>query len=101
MSRLTVWDAATKEEILRTEDAHEISAALGSVGVRFERWPVAPLPKGAPAEAVLALGDDLDVPVSVGHGLLDPLIENPRIHTGSLFRPGDDNRWFGHDLSFI
>jgi 1,2-dihydroxy-3-keto-5-methylthiopentene dioxygenase len=54
MSRLTVWDATTKEEILRTEDADTIAATLKEVGVRFERWPVAPLPKGAPADAVLA-----------------------------------------------
>lgn len=54
MSRLTVWDAATKAEILRTEDGPEIAQALNAVGVRFERWPVAPLAKGAAPEAVLA-----------------------------------------------
>lgn len=54
MSRLTIWEAATKAEILRTEIASEIAAALKEVGVRFERWSVAPLPPKASAEAVLA-----------------------------------------------
>ena len=54
MSRLTVWDAATHAEILRTEDATEIAATLNGVGVRFERWPVAPIPKGAAPDVVLA-----------------------------------------------
>jgi 1,2-dihydroxy-3-keto-5-methylthiopentene dioxygenase len=54
MSRLTVWDAATRAEILNTQDPARIATALAELGVRFERWPVAPLPKGAPAEAVLA-----------------------------------------------
>ena len=54
MSRLTVWDAATKAEILNTTDAAAIAQALGAIGVRFERWPVADLPKGAAPDAVLA-----------------------------------------------
>lgn len=54
MSRLTIWDAATKAELQRTENPDEIAAALREVGVRFERWPVADLPPKAPAEAVLA-----------------------------------------------
>ena len=54
MSRLTVWDAETKAELLRTEDPEAIAAALRAVGVRFERWPVADLPPGAGPEAVLA-----------------------------------------------
>ncbi|MDB5411932.1 MAG: acireductone dioxygenase [Rubritepida sp.] len=54
MSRLTIWDAATQAEILTTDAPEAIATALGEIGVRFERWPVAPLPKGAPAEAVLA-----------------------------------------------
>jgi 1,2-dihydroxy-3-keto-5-methylthiopentene dioxygenase len=54
VSRLTVWDAETKAEILRTEDAQEIAATLNAVGVRFERWPVAELPAGAAPDAVLA-----------------------------------------------
>jgi len=53
MSRLTVWDAATGREVLRTEDADTIADALKGIGVRFERWPVAPLPPGAAAEQVL------------------------------------------------
>jgi 1,2-dihydroxy-3-keto-5-methylthiopentene dioxygenase len=54
MSRLTIWDAATGQETLRTEDPAEIAAALKDAGVRFERWPVADLPPDAPPEAVLA-----------------------------------------------
>lgn len=54
MSRLTVWDADTKAEILNTTDAGAIAAALGEINVRFERWPVADLPKGAAPDAVLA-----------------------------------------------
>jgi 1,2-dihydroxy-3-keto-5-methylthiopentene dioxygenase len=54
MSRLTVWDADTRAEILNTTDAPAIAEALGKIGVRFERWPVAELPKGAAPDAVLA-----------------------------------------------
>lgn len=54
MSRLTVWDADTKAETLNTTDAAIIAEALGEIGVRFERWPVADLPKGAAPDAVLA-----------------------------------------------
>ena len=54
MSRLTVWEAETKAEILNTTDAAAIAQALGAIGVRFERWPVADLPKGAAPDAVLA-----------------------------------------------
>lgn len=54
MSRLTVWDAATGNETLRTEDPAAIADALKAIGVRFERWPVAELPMGAAPEAVLA-----------------------------------------------
>lgn len=54
MSRLVVHDATTGERLSVTEDAAEIAATLGAIGVRFERWPVADLPPGAEAEAVLA-----------------------------------------------
>ena len=54
MSRLTVWDAETRAEILNTTDPDAIAAALSDIKVRFERWPVADLPKGAAPEAVLA-----------------------------------------------
>ena len=54
MSRLTVWDAETKAELIRTENPEEIAATLKSVGVRFERWPVAELPAGAAPDVVLA-----------------------------------------------
>lgn len=53
MSRLTVWDAATNQVQTTTEDAAEIAAILSGIGVRFERWDIAPLPPGASAEAVL------------------------------------------------
>jgi 1,2-dihydroxy-3-keto-5-methylthiopentene dioxygenase len=54
MSLLTIRDAATGAELLRSSDAAEIAAALAPINVRFERWPVAELPEGADAEAVLA-----------------------------------------------
>ncbi|MBO1073088.1 1,2-dihydroxy-3-keto-5-methylthiopentene dioxygenase [Roseomonas marmotae] len=53
MSLLTIRDAATGAELLRTTDAAEIAAALAPINVRFERWPVADLPPGAEADAVL------------------------------------------------
>jgi 1,2-dihydroxy-3-keto-5-methylthiopentene dioxygenase len=54
MSLLTIRDAATGAELLRSSDAAEIAAALAPINVRFERWPVAALPEGADADAVLA-----------------------------------------------
>jgi 1,2-dihydroxy-3-keto-5-methylthiopentene dioxygenase len=54
MSRLTVWDDTTKEQLLSTTDGAAIAGALQEIGVRFERWPVAPLPPDAEADAVLA-----------------------------------------------
>jgi 1,2-dihydroxy-3-keto-5-methylthiopentene dioxygenase len=54
MSRLTIWDATTQKELLRTEEPADIAEALKPIGVRFERWPVAPLPEGAEADVVLA-----------------------------------------------
>jgi 1,2-dihydroxy-3-keto-5-methylthiopentene dioxygenase len=54
MSLLTIRDAATGAELLRTADAAEIAAALAPINVRFERWPVAELPEGADADTVLA-----------------------------------------------
>ncbi len=38
MSRLTVWEADTGREVLKTEDAARIAEALKAIGVRFERW---------------------------------------------------------------
>lgn len=39
MSRLTVFaDDQPETPLLRTEDAAEIAAELGGIGVRFERW---------------------------------------------------------------
>jgi len=54
MSRLTVWEAATGHPVLTTEDAAEIAAALGKIGVRFERWEGVAVPAVAANEQVLA-----------------------------------------------
>lgn len=53
MSRLTVWEAETGREVLKTEDAAAIAAALREIGVRFERWEGVALPEGASNEQVL------------------------------------------------
>ena len=53
MSRLTIWDAATKAEELRTEDPAAMAAALKPLGVRFERWEGVVVPEGASNDAVL------------------------------------------------
>ena len=54
MSRLTIRDAATQALVADTRDGEEIARHLAAIGVRFERWEVAPLPEGAEADAVLA-----------------------------------------------
>ena len=54
MSRLTVWDATTKQEELRTEDAAAIAATLAKLGVRFERWDGVAVPDGASNDEILA-----------------------------------------------
>lgn len=54
MSRLTVWDAETREEVLRTEDPARIAEALRGIGVRFERWEGVEVPDGAGPEEILA-----------------------------------------------
>jgi 1,2-dihydroxy-3-keto-5-methylthiopentene dioxygenase len=54
MSRLTVWDAATGAEELRTEDAALIAATLAPLGVRFERWEGVAVPEGASSDEILA-----------------------------------------------
>jgi 1,2-dihydroxy-3-keto-5-methylthiopentene dioxygenase len=53
MSRLTVWEAGTGREVLRTEDAAAIAEALGEIGVRFERWEGVAVPGDATNEQVL------------------------------------------------
>ncbi|UFN49948.1 acireductone dioxygenase [Roseomonas sp. OT10] len=53
MSRLVVHDAKSQSVLLDTQDARVIADTLRPIGVRFERWEVAPLPAGAAAEAVL------------------------------------------------
>ncbi|HTJ66150.1 MAG TPA: hypothetical protein VL551_01350 [Actinospica sp.] len=57
MTLLTVWadDApAAAQPLVRTEDGAEIAGVLKGIGVRFERWQVAPLAEGASNEDVLA-----------------------------------------------
>jgi 1,2-dihydroxy-3-keto-5-methylthiopentene dioxygenase len=54
MSRLVVHDANTGERLSVTENPEEIAQTLAAIGVRFERWPVADLPRGADADTVLA-----------------------------------------------
>jgi len=54
MSRLTVWDAETGREVLRTEEAGHIAEALSGIGVRFERWEGVEVPDGASNEEILA-----------------------------------------------
>lgn len=57
MTLLTVWadDApAAAQPLVRTEDGAEIAGVLKGIGVRFERWQVAPLAEEASNEDVLA-----------------------------------------------
>ncbi len=54
MSRLTVWEADSGREILRTDDPERIAAALREIGVRFERWEGVKVPDGASNEEILA-----------------------------------------------
>jgi 1,2-dihydroxy-3-keto-5-methylthiopentene dioxygenase len=54
MSRLTVWDAATNQQVMVTEDPARIADTLKTIGVRFEQWPRAGIPDDADAEAILA-----------------------------------------------
>jgi 1,2-dihydroxy-3-keto-5-methylthiopentene dioxygenase len=53
MSRLTVWEAETGHQVLKTEDAAEIARALSAIGVRFERWEGVSVSEGATNEQVL------------------------------------------------
>ena len=53
MSRLTVWEAETGRQVLKTEDAGEIAGALGAIGVHFERWEGVAVPEDATNEQVL------------------------------------------------
>lgn len=55
MSCLQIFDEGDAAAVLlETSDATEIAAALGTLGVRFERWPTRDLPAGADADAILA-----------------------------------------------
>ena len=54
MSRLTVWEAETGRELLRTEAAGDIARALSPIGVRFERWDGVAVPDTASNEVILA-----------------------------------------------
>ncbi len=53
MSRLTVWEAEGGREVLKTEDAAGIAAALREIGVRSERWEGVAVPEGATNEQIL------------------------------------------------
>lgn len=79
MSLLTVRDADTAAEYLRTTDPLEIGAALAPLGIRFERWGVTPLPPGASADAVLeAYGPRLDALMGeTGAGTADVIQLDP------------------------
>ncbi|WP_424810940.1 1,2-dihydroxy-3-keto-5-methylthiopentene dioxygenase [Roseococcus sp. YIM B11640] len=81
MSRLTVWDAATQAELLKTEDPAKIAEALAPIGVRFERWPVADLPPGASAEEVL----------EAYRPKLDALLKESKAGTADVIRLTADN----------
>ena len=54
MSRLTVWEADTRREVLRTEDAAVIAAEVAKLGARFERWEGVAVADGASNDEVLA-----------------------------------------------
>ncbi|SDD93685.1 1,2-dihydroxy-3-keto-5-methylthiopentene dioxygenase [Actinokineospora iranica] len=81
MTLLTVWaddDPAT--ELTRTEDEHEIRAALAGIGVRFDRWPlVADLPAETTSEQVLdayrARVDEISA--REGYGFVDAVAMTP------------------------
>lgn len=54
MTRLTVWDEATKQEAVRTTDPAEIAKTLAPLNVRYERWDGVSVPDGATNEEILA-----------------------------------------------
>jgi 1,2-dihydroxy-3-keto-5-methylthiopentene dioxygenase len=53
MSRLTVWEAESGRQVLRTEEVLRIAEALRGIGVRFERWEGVAVPEGASNEQIL------------------------------------------------
>ena len=54
MSRITVWHEAHSEKPDRVaDDGAEIAGILAEIGVRFERWPMRPLPQDASPDSVL------------------------------------------------
>jgi 1,2-dihydroxy-3-keto-5-methylthiopentene dioxygenase len=53
MSRLTVWEAESGRQVLRTEEVPRIAEALRGIGVRFERWEGVAVPEGASNEQIL------------------------------------------------
>jgi 1,2-dihydroxy-3-keto-5-methylthiopentene dioxygenase len=59
--------------LVRTEDGDEIAAVLKGIGVRFERWPLAPLAEDAGSEEVLAAyREQVDAAVArAGYVLVD------------------------------
>ncbi|MBV8619183.1 MAG: cupin domain-containing protein [Curvibacter sp.] len=55
MTTLTLYaESAPSQALLRTRDGAAITQHLNQLGVRFERWPIRPLPEGADAATVLA-----------------------------------------------
>ena len=56
MTLLTTWrDDDPTAHVARTSDPGEITARLGEIGIRFERWPAAAaLPDGAGQDEILA-----------------------------------------------
>jgi 1,2-dihydroxy-3-keto-5-methylthiopentene dioxygenase len=55
MTLLTVWPDTDPETVLaRTEDLEEIQGELKQLGVRFDRWPLVPVPAEPTSEEVLA-----------------------------------------------
>jgi 1,2-dihydroxy-3-keto-5-methylthiopentene dioxygenase len=88
MTLLTVWaddKPATDEPLARTESGEEIAAVLKGIGVRFDRWDLAPLAEGASGEEVLAAYREQVDAVIAGEGYV--LVDVAQIH------PSEDEGW--------
>lgn len=86
MTLLTVWpDNQPGEVTLRTENEEEIAVALKPLGVRFERWAVADLPREASQEEILAAYRlEIDrIAASEGYQVVDAV----------RMTPSDDPAW--------
>lgn len=53
MTRLTVWEDATKREVLKTTDRAEIAQVLAQRNVRYERWDGVTVADGATNDEIL------------------------------------------------